>query len=155
VPGAIGWHFDGPYATETVQLSLNDDTEYEGGRLCYYTKEKGVEVLSRQAGDITKHGTASLHAVTRVSAGTRYSLFVVDASNGLGDNLVIEPTIELVEMVLSLIQEERTPTPATVPACADAKPSSLTTGQLLGGALVVVITSVFLSVSIAVRWKEA
>ena len=28
--GAIGWHFDGGYASQTVQLALNDDTEYEG-----------------------------------------------------------------------------------------------------------------------------
>jgi hypothetical protein len=28
--GAIGWHFDGGYASHTVQLALNDDSEYEG-----------------------------------------------------------------------------------------------------------------------------
>jgi ubiquitin len=28
--GAIGWHFDGVYAQQTVQLALNDDNEYEG-----------------------------------------------------------------------------------------------------------------------------
>lgn len=31
--GAIGWHFDGGYAYCTVQLSLNDDAEYEGDLL--------------------------------------------------------------------------------------------------------------------------
>eukprot|EP00971_Amphidinium_carterae_P025792 508927-Amphidinium_carterae.1 len=32
VDGAIGWHFDGGYATQTVQIALNDHTEYKGGR---------------------------------------------------------------------------------------------------------------------------
>ena len=87
VPGAIGWHFDGRLhkngGYQTVQLALNNPTEYTGGRLCYFSKEKGVEVLDRQAGDITKHGTKTLHAVTQLTTGTRYSLFVVDRDNGL------------------------------------------------------------------------
>jgi hypothetical protein len=62
--GAIAWHFDGNNARQTVQLALNDDTEYEGGRLCYFTKAKGVEFLQRNAGDITKHCTRVLHGVT-------------------------------------------------------------------------------------------
>jgi hypothetical protein len=45
-PGAIGWHFDGDYATHTVQLALNDDSEYEGetplhsSSLCFSMKYK-------------------------------------------------------------------------------------------------------------------
>jgi large subunit ribosomal protein L40e len=70
VGGAIGWHFDGTYATETVQIALNDCSEYEGGRLCYFTSEDGVEVLERQAGDITKHGPETLHAVTKLVSGS-------------------------------------------------------------------------------------
>ena len=77
VPGAIGWHFDGPYATQTVQLALNDSSEYEGGRLCYFTEEKGVEVLERVAGDITKHGRETMHAVTRLSAGISIMLLAI------------------------------------------------------------------------------
>lgn len=106
VPGAIGWHFDGNYATQTVQIALNDDTEYKGGRLCYFTEERGVEVLSRQTGDITKHGVHSMHGVTRVEEGTRYSLFVVDEMNGLGDELVIIPDEQTVKMALLLLREE-------------------------------------------------
>ncbi len=104
VPGAIAWHFDGGYATDTIQLALNDDSEYEGGRLCYFTPEKGVEVLSRRAGDITKHNRDALHAVTRLTSGTRYSLFVVDESNGLGDQLVVVPTRERTEEILRVIR---------------------------------------------------
>jgi hypothetical protein len=105
-PGAIAWHFDGNYACQTVQLALNDDTEYEGGRLCFFTKAKGVEVLQRNAGDITKHCSKVLHGVTPLTKGTRYSLFVVDKTNGLGDKCVIDPDVELVDMVLSLIRAE-------------------------------------------------
>eukprot|EP01040_Poterioochromonas_malhamensis_P013295 gene13295-14604_t len=87
--------------TDTVQVALNDDTEYEGGRLCYFTEENGVQVLQRSAGDITKHGQKSLHAVTRLTSGTRYSLFVVDELNGLGDDLVVDPTFELTVDILA------------------------------------------------------
>lgn len=92
VEGAIGWHFDGPYATVTVQIALNDDSEYEGGRLCFYTKSKGVQVMQRNAGFTTIHKQNILHAVTRLTAGTRYSLFVVDDANGLGDTDVFNVT---------------------------------------------------------------
>lgn len=54
--GAISWHSDGGHATDTVQVTLNDDTEYDGSRLCYSTEENGGQVLQRRAGDITKHG---------------------------------------------------------------------------------------------------
>jgi ubiquitin len=106
VSGAIGWHFDGPYATETIQMALNNDSEYEGGRLCFFTLERGVEVLNRNAGDLTKHGREALHAVTRLTSGIRYSLFVVDRSNGLGDSLVIRPSPELTQTIMAKIQRQ-------------------------------------------------
>ncbi len=107
VPGAIGWHFDGRLhkngGYQTVQLALNNPTEYTGGRLCYFSKEKGVEVLDRQAGDITKHDVYALHAVTQLTTGTRYSLFVVDGDNGLGEIEVVQPDVALVEQILASI----------------------------------------------------
>ncbi len=105
-PGAIGWHFDGVYASNTVQLALNDASAYEGGRLCYFTETKGVEVLERKEGDISRHNACSLHAVTKLTSGTRYSLFVVDESNGLGDGDVIKPSVELTKRIVSLLREE-------------------------------------------------
>jgi hypothetical protein len=106
VSGAIGWHFDGPYARETIHLALNNDSEYEGGRLCFFTPERGVEVLNRNAGDLTKHATETLHAVTRLTSGTRYSLFVVDRNNGLGDFLVVEPSLALTQSIMTVIQHQ-------------------------------------------------
>lgn len=107
-PGAIGWHFDGGNAHQTVQLALNDSDEYEGGRLCYFTLENGVEMLnSRCAGDITKHDRNALHAVTKLTTGTRYSLFVVDKANGLGyGDDIISPSVALVEEMLRNIHSE-------------------------------------------------
>lgn len=102
VSGAIDWHFDGGYASDTVQLTLNDDSEYEGGRLCFFTQARGVEVLNRRAGDLTKHDRNVLHAVTRLTAGTRYSLLVVDRYNGLGDDLV-DCSVALTQQIMSAI----------------------------------------------------
>jgi len=114
-PGAISWHFDGFYSSETIQLALNPDTEYEGGRLCYFTQAKGVEVLNRQVGDITKHDTKILHAVTQLRSGSRYSLFVVDSSNGLGDELVVDPSRQLMHEIMSRIIAENNPHPPPPP----------------------------------------
>ena len=131
VSGAIGWHFDGPYATETIQLALNDDAEYEGGRLCFFTKQKGVEVLNRKAGDLTKHNTNALHAVTRLTRGTRYSLFVVDETNGLGDELVVQPSVELTQQILAMMQHQSSTT--TQVTYQETVPfSNITIGTLIG-----------------------
>ena len=111
--GAIGWHCDGPYASSTVQLSLDDDTEYTGGRLCFYTRANGVEVLRRRAGSLTVHKREILHAVTCLTAGARYSLFVVDMHNGLGDSDVFIITRNEVQVACAGIM-------STYPAAAGA-----------------------------------
>ena len=36
--GCIPFHCDGGYATRTVQVCLNSDTEYEGGRLLFFAQ---------------------------------------------------------------------------------------------------------------------
>eukprot|EP00505_MAST-04D_sp_SCG-Rhode-Island_P001904 Stramenopile-MAST_4_protein_1904 len=142
VDGCIDFHCDGAYATYTVQLTLNDSAEYDGGRLCFVTKEAcklgdtvqvnrkdsgtfysgriaqvhqtdggecynidyldgdtevnvpasriqggsiHLTVPERPAGTLTGHHRDILHGVTRLHSGVRYSLFVVDQSNGLGE----------------------------------------------------------------------
>eukprot|EP01032_Pedospumella_encystans_P009812 gene9812-11523_t len=86
--GAIGWHYDDRHhcGSSTVQVALNDDTEYEG--------------------DITKHSYDVLHAVTRLISGTRYSLFVVDRENGLGESGIINADVHLVKSVHAMMQYE-------------------------------------------------
>ena len=86
IAGCIGWHCDGGYARNTVQITLNDDTEYEGGRICFVVgKDAKLIVPSRPAGTLTEHRPDVLHGVTRLHRGVRYSLFVVDLMNGLGE----------------------------------------------------------------------
>ena len=72
--------------SSTVQITLNSDSEYVGGRLCFYAPDKGITIPDRRrAGTMTIHDDFQMHAVTRLVSGTRYSLFVVDRGNGLGD----------------------------------------------------------------------
>ena len=88
INGCISFHCDGGYASETVQLSLNDDSEYVGGRLCFITGN-GLSVPSRPSGALTVHERNVLHGVTKMHSGVRYSLFVVDKPNGLGEKDVV------------------------------------------------------------------
>lgn len=83
--GCIAFHCDGGYARDTVQITLNDDSEYEGGRLVFYSPDVGLQMHKRPAGTFTKHPPKAMHGVTRLVSGKRYSLFVVDTSNGDGE----------------------------------------------------------------------
>ena len=96
--GCIDWHCDGTYATRTTQLCLNSDTEYGGGRLMFYTN-KGLIIPKRKALTFTTHIRRHLHAVSKVTRGVRYSLFLVNNNNGVTNNgvdclLASEPLIE-------------------------------------------------------------
>jgi len=57
----------------TVQVALNGDNQYEGGRLCYITAH-GLEVPERPAGCLTIHDDTIAHGVSRLISGTRYGL---------------------------------------------------------------------------------
>ena len=85
--GVIGFHVDGSYATKTAHVSLNDDTEYEGGRGVFYSQGQW-QIAKRSRGTVTVHSRDILHGVTKLTSGTRYSLFVVDKHNTLGENVV-------------------------------------------------------------------
>lgn len=85
--GCIAFHCDGGYATRTVQVCLNSDTEYEGGRLIFYA-QGNCHVPERKAGFVSIHDRDILHAVSRVTSGVRYSLFVVDKANTLGNGVL-------------------------------------------------------------------
>lgn len=97
--GCIPWHVDGTYSKSVVQYALNDDSSYKGGRLCYYSDDIGLLVPRRPAGTLTVH-FKEMHAVSRCLNGVRYSLFVVDRSNGLGyEENIITLTKEKLELV--------------------------------------------------------
>lgn len=84
----INFHCDGGYATSTVQVAINDSSEYAGGRLCFFVNDS-LHVLDRPSGSSCQHPREVLHAVTALTRGTRKSLFVVDEFNGLGEGAVV------------------------------------------------------------------
>ncbi len=80
------WHLS---HNNTAHIALNDTSEYEGGRLCYFSPDSGVEVLSElNAGDIVRHvqqpydgshgRRCVLHASTRLTRGTQYLMTLED-----------------------------------------------------------------------------
>ena len=75
VDGCIDFHCDGGYATKTVQIALNNDDEYVGGRLCFVTLDASrnpvLTVVERPAGTLTCHPAKVLHAATKLHAGVR------------------------------------------------------------------------------------
>lgn len=83
--GCIDFHTDGMYSSKTVQITLNGDETYKGGRLTFYAPDTGLDIPKRTAGTLTMHPRQMLHGVSRLEEGVRYSLFVVDSSNGLGE----------------------------------------------------------------------
>lgn len=59
----------------TVNVALNDDDEYVGGRLLALHNQE-LQVLERQEGDATCHQGSVFHAVSAITEGTRYSMII-------------------------------------------------------------------------------
>lgn len=104
--GIIGWHTDGGYATQTVQYTLNEN--YVGGNLCFYTKN-GPFHQKRREGTLTVHNREILHAVTKLHSGTRYALFVVDYTNGLGEKDVYTFNAEDIRNLMTPVVKQEEP----------------------------------------------
>ena len=86
---AIPFHLDKEEeGGQTIQLCLNDKSEYTGGDLVFLN-DKGVHIPERRRCTMTKHSPYIIHGVTRIHSGVRYSLFIVGQSNGLGDEKVV------------------------------------------------------------------
>ena len=58
-----------------MQVALNDEAEYAGGRLVFATSS-GFEMPRRPAGTACTHTFEVVHGVTAMESGTRYSLFL-------------------------------------------------------------------------------
>ena len=69
----VAFHTD--FSRRTMQISLNDETKYKGGLLLFATSN-GFIVPSRIAGSYTIHNYKSVHGVTALTSGIRYSLFL-------------------------------------------------------------------------------
>ena len=57
-----------------MQVAINGDDEYVGGRLVYATNE-GLNAPPRPAGTVTIHHNDIVHGVSLLESGTRYGLF--------------------------------------------------------------------------------
>ncbi len=68
----INFHTD--VSLKTMQVAINGDDEYVGGRLVYATNE-GLEAPARPAGTVTIHHNDIVHGVSLLESGTRYGLF--------------------------------------------------------------------------------
>jgi hypothetical protein len=71
----IDFHVD--YAYKTMQVALNDDSEYEGGRLVFVSNGK-LEIPKRKSGTITLHEKNIIHGVTALRSGIRYGLLILN-----------------------------------------------------------------------------
>lgn len=91
----IDFHFDGDYATQTVQITLFDGQIIngnavggcEGGKVLFFVNGKLAEIPC-VVGSTVIHSRNVLHGVTSVTSGTRKSLFVLDATNPGGHGVM-------------------------------------------------------------------
>jgi hypothetical protein len=68
----ITFHTD--HALKTMQIALNDDADYVGGRLVFVT-DNGLVQPPKPAGSVTVHDCRIAHGVTALITGVRYGLF--------------------------------------------------------------------------------
>ncbi len=68
----INFHTD--VSLKTLQVPLNGEHEYDGGRLTFVTPE-GLVAPRRPAGSATVHDHRIAHGVTKLTDGVRYGLF--------------------------------------------------------------------------------
>ena len=66
-------HFHTDHALRTLNVALNSEEQYVGGRLVF-ALDDGFRVPPRPAGSATLHSRGVAHGVTRLGAGVRYSL---------------------------------------------------------------------------------
>ena len=71
----IKFHTD--HHIKTMQIPLNSENEYSGGRLVYVTKDDGLVYPSRPAGSATLHRNHIAHGVTTLTDGVRYGIFLL------------------------------------------------------------------------------
>ena len=71
----IQFHVD--HSLRTMQIPLNDATEYQGGQLCYVMPGE-LFFPKRMAGTATIHRNNIAHGVTTLVKGVRYGLFLLN-----------------------------------------------------------------------------
>ena len=76
--GFVAFHAD-THSRRTMQVALNGDDEYAGGRLVFATGD-GFVAPRRPAGTATVHTNRTVHGVTALASGVRYGLFLCTTS---------------------------------------------------------------------------
>ena len=79
----VAFHCD--YSKRTMQVALNGDDEYDGGRLTFATAD-GFLQPARPRGSATTHTNSLVHGVSTLARGVRYGLFLCD-TKGSGVDL--------------------------------------------------------------------
>merc|ERR1712217_174605 len=74
----INFHID--HSKRVMQVALNSDKEYRGGRLVFATNA-GLEIPTRNVGTVTLHHNDMVHGVTKLEDGIRYGLFLLDKTS--------------------------------------------------------------------------
>ena len=69
----IAFHCD--VSTVTINVALNDDADFEGGRLHAVIGARH-QIVTRTEGEATAHGDDVMHGVSAMRSGTRYSLIM-------------------------------------------------------------------------------
>ena len=85
----VAFHTD--YSWRTMQIAINGDDEYQGGRLLFATTH-GFEQPRRPPGSATIHTNEVVHGVTTLQAGTRYGLFFCETRQSGAAPLAVAPT---------------------------------------------------------------
>lgn len=57
-----------------MQVSLNSDSDYKGGKLIYACNGK-LSIPKRSIGTVTVHDDQIVHGVSKLEEGVRYGLF--------------------------------------------------------------------------------
>lgn len=65
VPEGLCINFHVDYSLKTMQIALNSDEDYIGGRLIYATEDGNLRIPLRSAGSMTIHNNTIVHGVTK------------------------------------------------------------------------------------------
>jgi ubiquitin len=103
----VAFHTD--FSRRTMQIALNDPDEYNGGLLVFATST-GFVVPKRTAGSFTIHNYKSVHGVTSMTRGVRYSLFlcntVVEKEKKVSCDAIDNEEVELVARLTQHVVQE-------------------------------------------------
>jgi hypothetical protein len=75
----INFHTD--FSQKTMQIALNNDSEYKGGKITFINNDGTILQPERNAGSYTIHNAGIVHGVNKLENGVRYSLFLCDTHN--------------------------------------------------------------------------